>query len=163
MTESELSRFYAGKRVLVTGGAGFVGSHVVEALVGFGAHVRVPVRKSTRLDYLTAVEREIEVVDADLFNSDQAAATVKDQQVVLHLAAAKGGGIEHSMKHHGSLFCDNMRIATNMIRTQDESGCWKGKHCITGGTFCTASALLVLTVDRVVENVAGEAKIIGPR
>jgi len=39
-------------------------------------------------------------------------------------------------------------ITENMTRTQDDDGAWKGKHCITGGTFCTSSALLVLMVDR---------------
>lgn len=115
MTASDLSRFYADKKVLVTGGAGFVGSHVVEALVAFGARVRVPVRKTSSLDYLRTVEQEIELVEADLFEASQARATVGGQEIILHLAAAKGGGIEHSMAHHGSLFRDNMRIATNMI------------------------------------------------
>ncbi len=115
MNDTELSAFYRDKKVLVTGGAGFVGGYVVEKLVGFGARVRVPVRKSTRLDYIRNVERDIEIIDADLFEPAHAASAVKGQEIVLHLAAAKGGGIEHSMMHHGSLFRDNMRIAINMI------------------------------------------------
>jgi hypothetical protein len=33
-------------------------------------------------------------------------------------------------------------------RAQDKDGSWSGQHCITGKTFCTASALLVLMADR---------------
>ena len=33
-------------------------------------------------------------------------------------------------------------------RVQDKDGSWSGHHCITGKTFCTAAALLVLTADR---------------
>jgi hypothetical protein len=33
-------------------------------------------------------------------------------------------------------------------RAQDKDGSWSGQHCITGKTFCTAAALLVLMVDR---------------
>lgn len=35
----ELSKYYAGKKVLVTGGAGFVGSHLVDRLIALGAEV----------------------------------------------------------------------------------------------------------------------------
>lgn len=115
MTVSELNQFYEGKNVMVTGGAGFVGSHVVESLVSFGAKVRVPVRKTSSLYYLRGVEKEIELVEADLSYQSQSRLTVHGQEIILHLAAAKGGGIEHSSAHHGSLFRDNIRIATNMI------------------------------------------------
>jgi hypothetical protein len=39
-------------------------------------------------------------------------------------------------------------MTANLNRIQNEDGSWTGHHCITGRTFCTASALLVLTVDR---------------
>jgi GDP-L-fucose synthase len=105
---SAISEFYRGKRVLVTGGAGFIGSHLVEALVDLGAHVTVPVRRTTRFSFLRSVEDKIDIVEADLFDREQADRAVKGQRLVMHLAAAKGGGIAHSMQHHASLFHDNM-------------------------------------------------------
>ena len=113
--DQTVARYYRGRSVLVTGGAGFAGSHVVEALVALGAQVRVPVRESTRLDFLNDVLADIEIVDADLFNADDARSVVRDQEIVLHLAAAKGGGITHSMRHHGSLFRGNMLAAIQML------------------------------------------------
>jgi hypothetical protein len=40
--------------------------------------------------------------------------------------------------------------ADSLEKTQDAGGCWTGHHCITGKTFCTAAAVLVLTADRIV-------------
>jgi hypothetical protein len=40
------------------------------------------------------------------------------------------------------------RMVKGMEKAQDKDGSWQGHHCITGKTFCTASALLVLMADR---------------
>jgi hypothetical protein len=39
-------------------------------------------------------------------------------------------------------------ITNNLNHIQNQDGSWTGHHCITGRTFCTSAALLVLTVDR---------------
>lgn len=39
-------------------------------------------------------------------------------------------------------------MAKNLARVQNDDGSWTGHHCITGRTFCTAAALLVLMADR---------------
>jgi hypothetical protein len=41
------------------------------------------------------------------------------------------------------------KISANLKRVQNGDGSWTGHHCITGRTFCTATALLVLMVDRM--------------
>jgi hypothetical protein len=39
-------------------------------------------------------------------------------------------------------------MASNLGRVQNDDGSWSGHHCITGRTFCTSAALLVLMADR---------------
>ncbi len=50
-------------------------------------------------------------------------------------------------------------ITNNLNRIQNKDGSWTGHHCITGRTFCTAAALLVLMTDRapvpIVDNLNG--------
>jgi len=117
-----LADYYRGKNVLVTGGAGFIGSHVVEMLVELGAAVTVPVRKTTNCRYLRAVERDIRILDADLFDRQAMDRVLRGQQIVLNLAAAKGGGIANSILHHGSLFRDNMLSFINVLDAARTAG-----------------------------------------
>jgi hypothetical protein len=42
----------------------------------------------------------------------------------------------------------NTKMITGLEKAQDKDGSWQGHHCITGKTFCTAGALLVLMADR---------------
>lgn len=52
----------------------------------------------------------------------------------------------------------NKSIAENLFRVQNGDGSWSGNHCITGRTFCTASALLTLMADRAPVPLAAKIK-----
>ncbi|HTV30636.1 MAG TPA: SDR family NAD(P)-dependent oxidoreductase [Xanthobacteraceae bacterium] len=85
---------WEGLRVLVTGGASFIGSHLVDALVERRAKVTVVDDLSSgRLDHLHKhlATSEIHFIKADLRRQDAADAAVTGQQCVFHLAAAHGG------------------------------------------------------------------------
>ncbi len=105
-----MSDFYADKKVLLTGGAGFIGSHVAEMLVNRGARVTIPVRAGTKTDFLDEVIDRVTIVEADLRDRRRVDDVMKNQEVILNLAASKGGGIAHSMAHHGTLFRENMEL-----------------------------------------------------
>ncbi len=75
-------------RALVTGGAGFIGSHLVEGLLGAGFSVRVlDDFSSGREENLAAVARRVEVVRGDCCRAEDAQAAVKGAELVFHLAA----------------------------------------------------------------------------
>lgn len=77
-------------RVLVTGGAGFIGSHTVDALLARGYDVRVldallpPVHDGSPPSYLP---KEVEFVRGDVRDRDVLSAALRDVHVVYHLAA----------------------------------------------------------------------------
>jgi nucleoside-diphosphate-sugar epimerase len=81
-------------KVLVTGGASFIGSHLVDALIGRGARVRVVDNLSSgRLANLVAhlgTDR-LEFVQGDLLEQCVAEQAVRGMDIVFHLAAAHGG------------------------------------------------------------------------
>jgi len=83
------------KRVLITGGAGFVGSHTADALLAAGHEVRIfdnltpQVHKSGRSTYLPG---GAEFVLGDIRNKSQVDKAVQNIDVIFHLAAAVGVG-----------------------------------------------------------------------
>jgi UDP-glucose 4-epimerase len=85
---------WQGRKVLVTGGASFIGSHLVDALVGRGARVRVVDNLSSGLLANIASHVEdgaIEFRQEDLLDSEVAQRAAGGVEVVFHLAADHGG------------------------------------------------------------------------
>ncbi|WP_436926266.1 NAD-dependent epimerase/dehydratase family protein [Halosimplex amylolyticum] len=81
-----------GERVLVTGGASFIGSHLVEDLVAEGADVRVADDLSSgELENLDAVADEIEFREGNLKRLSFAEEATEGIDTVFHLAADHGG------------------------------------------------------------------------
>lgn len=85
---------WTGRQVLVTGGASFIGSHLVEALIRRGARVRVVDNLSSgRREYIEDVvtRGEVEFLHADLLDAGVAESAVRGVNTVFHLAADHGG------------------------------------------------------------------------
>lgn len=79
--------FWSRKKVLVTGGAGFVGSTLTEKLCALGATVRVADNLSTgSLAHLDRVKQDIEFLEMDLRDQGNCARAVEGQDAVLNLA-----------------------------------------------------------------------------
>jgi nucleoside-diphosphate-sugar epimerase len=78
-------------RYLVTGGAGFIGSHLSEALLRKGGKVRLLDNLSTgarqNLEHLKSLDGDLEVIEADLNDTDAARRACAGVEVAFHLAA----------------------------------------------------------------------------
>jgi len=70
---------------LVTGGSGFLGSHLVEALVARGEKVRVLVRTTSNVDHLKNLK--VELMYGDLNNVSSLQKAALDTKRVYHCAA----------------------------------------------------------------------------
>lgn len=78
-------------KFLVTGGGGFIGSHLVERLVLAGNSVIVLDNFSTgKIENLTSLRNDIEIIQDDIRNADIVKKLVTDSDHVIHLAAALG-------------------------------------------------------------------------
>lgn len=104
--------FWQGRRVCVTGGAGFIGSYLVEDLVAEGATVTVADSlERGSLERLQGISGSFQMLRTDVGTPDGARVAVQGQEIVLNLAA-KVTGIEYNRFHHGDMFTANMNIAS---------------------------------------------------
>lgn len=107
--------FWQGRRVCVTGGSGFIGSSLVEELVGDGAIVTVADSlERGSLDRIAGVRDGVKVLRVDVATPEGADLATRGQEIVLNLAA-KVTGIEYNRFHHADMFTANMRIAECML------------------------------------------------
>jgi GDP-L-fucose synthase len=117
-TQSDGSDFWKSQRVVVTGGAGFLGSHVVDRLVRSGCEEIVVPRKA----------------DYDLTRQEAAARLVQDSRpnLILHLAA-EVGGILANRDRPGRFFYANMAMGLNLIEEARAAGV---PRFVQVGTIC---------------------------
>ncbi|HAM34312.1 MAG TPA: GDP-fucose synthetase [Elusimicrobia bacterium] len=110
-----MKSFWDGKKVLVTGGTGFVGSHAVEELLRRSPRARITVAdKVLRPENLPGLSREVKLVRADLRCYDDCLRVCRGQDVVLNLSA-RVAGVGYNQAHHGTMFRDNMLLSLNML------------------------------------------------
>jgi len=106
------------KEIVLTGGAGFLGSHVHEKLLERGAkeeNIMIP-RSS----------------EYDLREKENCAEICEGKDVVIHLAA-NVGGIGYNQEHPGDLYYDNILMCTHMMEEARKAGVEKYTAL---GTIC---------------------------
>lgn len=101
-------------RLLVTGGAGFIGSHLSAALLGEGHDVRIVDNLSTGFEpNLAAIRDDIEFIDADLRDAEAMIAATDRIEAVFHLAAM--GSVPRSIKDPRTTYDINATGTLNVL------------------------------------------------
>lgn len=114
--------FWKNKRVVVTGGAGFIGSHLVEKLTARQAHVTVLDNlQNGTMENIVHLGDTIRVVKGDCTNPKIASTACKGQDIVMNLAA-RVGGIEYNRTHQATMLRDNVLVATVMLEEARKAG-----------------------------------------
>ena len=103
-------------KALVTGGAGFLGSHLVERLVRDGEAVRVLARETSRLDYLD--KQRVEIVKGDLKDEAGIKKALRGIDTVFHVAAATNGSWKEHLEStiHGTELILSLAYAEGIKR-----------------------------------------------
>jgi len=139
--------YWKNAKVLVTGGAGFIGSHLVEFLVEEGAKVTVVDNlERGKFENLKNVEKDINFIKIDLRNLDNCKEVCKGQEVVFNMAA-KVTGIEYNITHHKNIFENNILLQIFPLKAAHEMGVQR---------FCQVSTACVYPHDATVPTPESE-------
>jgi NAD dependent epimerase/dehydratase len=133
---------WSGKRILVTGAGGFIGSHLTEALIDLGCEVTAMIRYTSRsdwgnLEFLSEGKKKtIEVVAGTVEDPQFVARQVKGKEIVFHLAALIG--IPYSYIAPQSYIQTNIGGTANILESVREYGAARVIHTSTSECYGTA-------------------------
>jgi len=131
-----------GKKVLVTGAGGFIGSHLTERLVDIGADVSAFIRYNSRNDWgqLESLPEgkleNINVVASDLRDPDAIMKAVKNIEIVFHLGSLIA--IPYSYVHPRDVIETNIIGTTNILIAARDNDVEKIVHTSTSEVYGTA-------------------------
>lgn len=118
--------FWSGRRVLVTGAAGFIGSHLSERLVQLGAEVRAFIRYNSMNSYglLDAlpdkIRSKIDIYQGDILDEFSIQRAVEGISVAFHMAALPS--IPYSLRNPRHVFLVNTQGTMNLLLAAKTAG-----------------------------------------
>lgn len=115
-----MKNFWKNKKVLVTGGAGFVGSFVCEHLLKKGAKITITTNSGNTKN-IKSIKKDIKIINCDLTNPEKTNLALKNQEIVLALAA-NVAGIQFNINHPATMFTKNVQIVQNTASAALKNG-----------------------------------------
>jgi UDP-glucose 4-epimerase len=125
--------------VLVTGGAGFIGSHLVDRLLALQARVTVIDDFSTGLREYVPARENLRVIEADLLDAERVAGAMKGADFVFHLAA--NADIKDNLREPRKCIDQNIIATQNVLEGMRAAGIRDIAFASTGSVYGDASVI----------------------
>tara|TARA_B100001167_G_C16773675_1_gene309288 strand:- start:2352 stop:3317 length:966 start_codon:yes stop_codon:yes gene_type:complete len=114
-----MSKMFSNKKILVTGGTGMIGSHLVELLIEKNADVRIISHNRKIPEELE--NKNLDIISGDLTDKSFSEVSVKGMDYVFHLAAYTGG-LGRTSTHPASTLTPNLIMDGNILESAKNEG-----------------------------------------
>jgi len=158
--EEKMKTFYKDLSVLVTGGAGFIGSHITQKLVKLGAKVTVIDNLSTgNIQNLENVKNDIRFIEKNIVDMDACLEATKGQAVIFHLAAFIS--VPESIKNPSKCHKINVDGTFNMLDAARTHGVQRFVFSSSSAVYGVVEGVCKETMTPHPESPYGTSKLIG--
>ena len=152
--------FYKGLHVLVVGGAGFIGSHIVEKLVDLKANVSVLDNLSTgKIENLKNVKDKIQFIKGDIENPRTCFETTQKKQIVFHLAAFVSA--PESVKNPFECYETNIEGTKKLLKAAQENNVERFVFSSSSAVYGTKESVCKEEMNCNPESPYGFSKLMG--
>ena len=124
---------WSGKRVLVTGGAGFIGSHLVDCLAARGAQITVFDDFSTGFREYVSTRDRVSVIEGDLLDAARILGAMHGVDFVFHLAA--NADIKDNLLAPRKCIEQNVLVTQNVLESMRAAGVRDIAFASTGSVY----------------------------
>jgi UDP-glucose 4-epimerase len=124
---------WSGKRVLVTGGAGFIGSHLVDCLAARGAEINVFDDFSTGFREYVSTRDRVTVIEGDLLDAARVLGAMHGVDFVFHLAA--NADIKDNLLAPRKCIEQNVLVTQNVLESMRAAGVRDIAFASTGSVY----------------------------
>ena len=121
-----------GRRIVVLGGLGFLGSHICRALVARGYAVRIFDKLYTLRKLIEDIETEVEIVEGDISRPDDVIASISDADIIINLVHTTVPG--SSMKDAAYDVSSNVLASVKWLARLGETKVRRLFYVSSGGT-----------------------------
>ena len=142
----------SGKRVVVLGGLGFMGSHLCRALLAGGHAVRVFDRLYASRELVADIERGLEIVEGDVSRAQDVVDAAADADVLVHLVHTTVPG--SSMEDPAYDLTSNVVASVKWLRRLGETKVRRLIFISSGGTVYGAPRTVPITEDHPTEPIS---------
>lgn len=152
-------------RILVTGGAGFIGKHLVRFLIEKENLVTIfdNFSNSEKDSVVSLVDMGARIIEGDITKLEDIINAIKDQDIVVHLAAKIS--VEESIKNPSETFHINVNGTRNVLIACEKNHVKKMVIASSAAVYGEGSSEIKLTEDSKIDPISpyGESKVVMER